>query len=164
MMRSGDGNAFHITGLLWGKPLVTGHCWFPWQRANRVDSRFATSQWERVLLCNVSHWLGNNPRIIPGPIMHSLDFFFVVSLNMLRNKEFSYWLFEAPWCSCNITVSVSFIFKPILYSQSSVNTVYHPSEHYVYYYTDTQSYCSIQWLKWLSLTLTRKLVLPNSLS
>ena len=44
--------------------------------------------------------------------IHHLEFdvFFVVSLNMLLNKQSSCWWFEMPWHSCNITVMTGFLF------------------------------------------------------
>ena len=58
----------HVTAMLWGHNTAcahtTKHLIWPGQGAVavrsdlRVDSRFAPSQWDMALLCNISHWQG----------------------------------------------------------------------------------------------------------
>ena len=58
----------HVTAMLWGHDTAcahtTKHLIWPGQGAVavrsdlRVDSRFAPSQWDMALLCNISHWQG----------------------------------------------------------------------------------------------------------
>ena len=56
------------------------------------------------LLCggSTSHWWIPLSKVSNAQIY----VFFVLSLNKLLNKQFSCWLFETPWRSCYITVTI----------------------------------------------------------
>ena len=58
----------------------------------RADSRFAPSQWEMALLCNVvSHWLGAKPRISPDIVCLPIIAVYYNVYSMLLAREHQSW-------------------------------------------------------------------------
>ena len=66
--------------------------WYKMQIYFRADSRFASSKWEMVLLCNdVSHWLGSSPESAQYLLVHiSLKKSTLQGLLWLENQSITF--------------------------------------------------------------------------
>ena len=71
--------------------------WLLSSHERRSVSNYQQIMWTAKKTSKLLYW----PSM--GPVMHSFDVFFAVSLNKLFNKQSRCWWFETPWRSRDIT-------------------------------------------------------------